>query len=343
MCLIVIMLSFSITGCAKGVMYPHPEVETKVTTKEGGDIFSVSGRTWKNVYGTVVRDDMEHGELRYEIYLPKNYDSKKEYPFLLYLHGGSIGYNRTQGITPWSRDLYEYSDYIADNIENCIIFAPQAPGTTKDDRELENAYWSGLSVAAILNGATVNKTDSSPYLRAVEKMMADFLETGISHGNNTYNIDASRLYLAGHSQGGIGSYSILKDCPDMFAAAIIGAGIGDPEAAKTWASTTPVRILHGTEDKTAVYGATEAMAEAVKDYPNVEIITLVGKDHNIKPSMYKVASGQESLAWMAKQQRKDDKPIGVAVALIVIIIVVAIAVIWFIKRKKLTEKANKKY
>lgn len=336
MCLIVTMFSFCMTTYAKGEMYPHPEVETDITSNEGEEK-SKSGRTWKKVYGTVLRSDMEYGELRYNVYLPENYDSKKEYPFLLYLHGGSMGYLRTEGITPWSKDLYGYADNIADNIEDCIIFAPQAPGVPKGTKELRKAYWSGLASLEVGN-ASQDKTDSSPYLRAAEKMMADFLETGISYGKDTYNIDASRVYVAGHSMGGIGTYTILRDCPGMFAAAIIGAGIGNPDSVDLWATDTSVRIFHGTKDSTISYECTEVMAEALEEYPNVEIIPLEGVGHDIKPFMYEIGPGQDSLSWMAEQVRDENGHMPVVVAIIVVVVVAVVAAIWMIKRRKASNK-----
>ncbi|MBQ7037075.1 MAG: hypothetical protein IJN74_06270 [Clostridia bacterium] len=109
-------LTFSAATNAQGVMYPHPEVETEITVHEEGTLKNVSGRVWKTIAGEVVRPDMEHGALRYNVYLPENFDSKKEYPILLYLHGSSMGYRRNSKITPWSRDLETYSELIAKGI-----------------------------------------------------------------------------------------------------------------------------------------------------------------------------------------------------------------------------------
>lgn len=334
-CLIVMLLSFSMTSYAKGVMYPHAEVKTEITSNEG-EQKSQSGRTWKTVYGTALRPDMEYGELRYTVYLPENYDSKKEYPFLLYLHGGSTGYIRCEGLTVWENDLNHYAENFAEAIEDVIIFAPQAPGTPSDARELKNAYWSGIASAEIKT-TSEDKTDSSPYLRAAEKLMADFLKTGISYGKNTYNIDSSRLYVAGHSMGGIGTYTILRDCPGMFAAAIIGAGIGDPDSVDLWADT-PVRIIHGTKDSTIPYKSTQVMAVALKEYPNVEIKLLQGEGHTIKPFMYQGGGGKDNLSWMAQQVRDEAVDMRVAVAIIVVIIASAVVAIWIIKRRKASKK-----
>lgn len=295
-CALSIMLMSFVTVCAQGVMYPHPEVETEIAISDEGEIKNFYGRKWKTVTGEVVRADMEYGELRYSVYLPEGYDINKEYPILLFLHGGSIGYLRNAETSPWSKDLDMYSEPIARGIEDCIILAPQAPGTPYSNN-VGNTYWSGLSSEEMLDGATINVYDSSPYLRATEKLMAEFFENGISHKGNTYKIDTSRVYLAGHSQGGVGSFSILKDCPEIFTAAIIGAGIGDPDAADLW-KNTPVRIIHGTKDAKITYKAAELMQAAIKDHPNSKLIT-VDDGHDIKPYMYT----EENFSWMAKQDR----------------------------------------
>lgn len=333
-CMFAMSLSLSTVSYAqKGEIYPHPEVKTEISVNEGEEKAD-SGRVWKTVYGEALRPDMTNGELRYTVYLPENYDSKKEYPFLLYLHGGSMGYLRTTGITPWSKDLgggLQYAEIIAANIEDCIIFSPQVPGTKHNQNEEKTAYWSGISPSEILSGATENKSNSSPYLRAAEKMIADFVEKGISYGENTYTVDGSRLYVVGHSQGGIGTYTILRDCPGVFAAAIIGAGIGDPESVDLW-KDTPVRIFHGMLDFTVSYEACEIMAEALKDYPNAEIFPLENADHNIKPYMYTA----ENFSWMAKQDRdkSESAPVIILILITVIVLAAGIAAFWMIKKRK---------
>lgn len=302
-----LMLLFCQTAFAQSKMYPHPEVKTEVTTNEGEQKTS-SERVWKTLYGEVTREDMEHGELRYTVYLPENYDSNKEYPFLLYLHGGSIGYHRSNGKTPWTTDLgnSKYAESIANSIEDCIIFAPQAPGAPQAIKDAKNAYWSEFPSGNV-STHTTNKTPSSPYLRAVEKMMEGFLEKGISHNGNVYTVDASRVYVAGHSMGALGTFSILKDCPEVFAAALIGSGIGDPDSVDLW-KDTPVRIIHGTNDTTVPYKAAEVMIEAVKDNPSAEIITLVNGDHNIKPYLYGADwddGANDNFVWMATKDRDN--------------------------------------
>ena len=109
--------------------------------------------------------------------------------------------------------------------------------------------------------------------------------------------------------GGIGTYTILRDCPDVFAAAMIGAGIGDPETVDTW-KDTPVCIYHGTNDTTIPYESTKVMAAALGDTGNVEIETLDGVGHNIKQYMYLRMNEEgksESFSWMAEQRKTSKK------------------------------------
>ena len=288
---------------------PHTEMEMELTREEGETKSLSSDRIWKTISGAACRQDMEHGELRYSIYLPEGYDSKTEYPLLLYLHGGDLGYHRSGGYTPWAKELNgfdeAYAEIIAEAIDNCIIFVPQAPGAPREVKDAVGAYWSGMPTGMV-GSATVDKSESSSYLRAVEKMMAEFLEKGISHSGNVYSVDASRLYVTGHSMGAIGTYTILRDCPDMFAAAIIGAGIGDPESVDFW-KNTPVRIYHGTNDKVIPYESTRVMAAALENNENAEIRTLEGVGHSIQSYMYLMMNEEgksESFSWMAEQSRE---------------------------------------
>ena len=174
---------------AQGAIYPHPEVETEITVDEEGTVTNNSGRVWNTIKGEVVRPDMEFGALRYRVFLPENYDSSIEYPILVYLHGGSIGYRRGE-VTPWSKDLARYSEQVAKGIENCIILAPQAPGNSVSGQPTKNAYWSGLEV---VSGSTVDNSDASPYLRGVQRLLSSYLKKGISYKENTYKVDVTRV------------------------------------------------------------------------------------------------------------------------------------------------------
>ena len=338
LCILMMLFMMCSTATAQGVLYPHPAVETELT-KEEGTVRAASGRRWKAVTGEVRRQDMEHGELRYEVYLPENYDSTKLYPLVLFLHGGSIGYLRSNGHTPWTNQLTKYSENFYEAMGECIIFAPQAPGAVQSDSKAIGAYWSEMPTGLVGTEVKDNSA-ASPYLMAVEKMLSDFLEEGIPYGENLYKIDQMRLYVTGHSMGGIGTYTILRDCPDVFAAAIIGAGIGDPDSVEKWRNTK-VRILHGTEDRVIPYKSTETMEKALGTAKNAEIIALEGMGHDIQSFMYAltdVGGRNENLVWMAAQKFKEQDSarymLWILIAVVAGVAVIAGA-IWVLKRRKL--------
>ena len=339
-CIVTALLLFGNAVYAEGTMYPHPEAAMELTTEED-TVTSESGREWRKLFGTAVRPAMEYGELRYEIYLPEKYSSKKEYPILLYLHGGDLGYNRSGGDTPWMKELngwIQIGELVSETIKDCIIFAPQAPGLPKGVSSTPGSYWSKLPGRMVAT-ATIDNSESSPYLRAVEKMMADFLEKGISHGGEVYTVDSSRLYVTGHSMGSIGTYTVLRDCPDMFAAAIIGAGIGDPDTVESW-KNTPVRIFHGTRDKIIPIKSSERMAEALQKANALDAVftPLEGAEHDIEWLMFGPKNNEEkseTFSWMAKQRlgKRNNSFLYVGIAAVIVVIAV-ITVIWATKRKK---------
>ncbi len=344
-CMVIALLMLCSAVHAGGMMYPHPEVAMELTTEEDR-VTAESGREWRKLSGTAVRPDMEHGELRYEIYLPEKYSSKKEYPVLLYLHGGNLGYVRGKG-TAWSTELngwMQVGELVSETIKDCIIFAPQAPGVPSGVHGVAGGYWSNLASGMVYT-TLADKNESSPYLRAVEKMMADFLEKGISHGGEVYTVDSTRLYVAGHSLGAVGTYTLLRDCPDMFAAAIIGAGVGDPETVEKW-KDTPVRIFHGTKDRIIPIKPSELMAEALQkaNAKDAVFTPLEGAEHAIEPLMFCTKNDEgksEVFSWMAKQQlgKGDSQHTSLYVGIAVVIAVLLVVSVVYVLKKKKSKKA----
>jgi predicted peptidase len=78
-----------------------------------------------------------------------------------------------------------------------------------------------------------------------------------------FPIDAGRIYVAGQSDGGYGTWNVITQRPDVFAAAIPLCGGGDPEMAVRIASM-PLWVFHGRRD--TVIPATESreMIEAIQ-------------------------------------------------------------------------------
>ncbi|MCL2298787.1 MAG: prolyl oligopeptidase family serine peptidase [Firmicutes bacterium] len=163
--------------------------------------------------------------LPYRIYIPENYGAAQRYPLVLYLHGmGERGDDNRLHISKNSvmETLLEPEARAA---YPCIVLAPQCP---------ESDFWPGLAPA-----------------------LMGLLE----HTKAAYAIDPARIYVTGLSMGGFGTWAMLTDYPDYFAAAVPICG-GDPEAAPLFRHV-PLWAFHGAKDTTVYPDATRGMVAAL--------------------------------------------------------------------------------
>ena len=151
-----------------------------------------------------------------KIHIPKDYDSKKKYPFILTLHGYTSNSRGQLRFFPLEK-LAEKYDF--------IYCAPDGI-----DRS-----WNATDACCDWR----KSVDDSKYLRNL-----------IINAINKYNIDKKRVYITGLSNGGFMSYRMAHDHSDLITAIIPFAGVGFDQ----WPSNpkNPVSVLHihGTKDRT---------------------------------------------------------------------------------------------
>ena len=131
---------------------------------------------------------------------------------VIYLHGGSSkgDDNETQMQEPGINSI---SNWLYTNSRKAIMLVPQCP---------QNMSWLGTMQDAIVN----------------------LLQTYIDHGV----ADASKVYIFGGSMGGTGTWNMLSNHPELFAAAMPVAG--NPTGLNAEAvSKTPLYTVMGTADK----------------------------------------------------------------------------------------------
>ena len=77
----------------------------------------------------------------------------------------------------------------------------------------------------------------------------------IEEAQQVYNIDAKRVYLMGHSNGGFMSYRMVCERSDLITAIVTLAGSTFDDPADCQPATLPVSVLHvhGTDDQTVPY------------------------------------------------------------------------------------------
>jgi predicted peptidase len=215
-------------------------------------------------------------KLAYRILYPQKFDKSKKYPIKLFLHGirerGNDNESQLTYVDKVFLNKKNFKDYPS------IVVFPQAPLTDN---------WSSV----IRDGNTLSFPENDPptnSLNLVIKLMDSLT-------NESY-ADRKRIYLSGLSNGGMGSFELLKHRPNMFASAVIICGGGNPTWAKEFAKSTPVWIAHGSNDQVVKPDFSLKMVEAIINEGGSPKVTFFENVyHN---SWDYVFSDAEYLKWM---------------------------------------------
>ena len=136
-------------------------------------------------------------------------------------------------------------------------------GMGGDENSMFSGYDGVLEPAAQKHGFIVvcpkGRQPASMYRGSAEQDVMDV----IVEVRRDYDIDASRIYLMGHSMGGYGTWSVAMDHPDLFAAIGPISGGGDING-MVKIKTVPEYVVHGNNDKTVNVEQSRRMVEAGK-------------------------------------------------------------------------------
>jgi predicted peptidase len=180
-------------------------------------------------------------ELPYRLLRPKDYQSAKRYPLILFLHGaGERGKDNRAQLVHGMKDFA--SDEIRDKYP-CVVVAPQCPA----DAQWVDTPWSA-DAHTMPAQPTVPMRQTLALLETLEK---------------EFSIDARRVYVTGLSMGGFGAWDAVQRQPRRFAAAVPVCGGGDVAQAKTIAHI-PVWAFHGGADTVVKPKRSRDMIEALR-------------------------------------------------------------------------------
>jgi len=180
--------------------------------------------------------------LRYRLFVPKDYDSSRSYPIVLFLHGGL-----QRGKAKWNPATATGAKFCAAERRQaknpCFVMVPTAP-------KYEN--W----------GSVFEGGPSRTLLNVIEALDAVEAE---------FNIDKRREYVTGLSGGGKGTWIAILSHPGRFAAAIplCARQSMKPEEADLKKPANLVRDLplwlwHGAKDQKNPVANSRLMFEALK-------------------------------------------------------------------------------
>lgn len=179
-------------------------------------------------FGGVSAQTIDAGRGEVALVVPSDYDAGKPAPLIMLIHG--YGSNGAAQDSLWKiaaqADTYGF------------LFI--APNGTKEASEEKRPFWNATGACCDFYETGV---DDSAYLLKV-----------IDEVKKHYSVDANRVYVMGHSNGGFMSHRMALDHPDTIAAiaALNGAAPLELPGPKP---ERPVNILHihGTVDRLNSY------------------------------------------------------------------------------------------
>lgn len=235
--------------------------------------------------GFMDRSVVVNGETyRYQVFVPRDFDSKKKWPVVLFLHG--VGERGDDGLKQTDIGI-AHAIRLDESRFPLVVVMPQC---RKDKR------W-------------IHPEMQAQALAALEQSVREF------HGDRT------RIYLNGLSMGGYGTWDMTAKYPGKFAAYVpICGGIygppkvpearvavaADPNISDPYAETarrigtTPIWIFHGAADDTVPVEESRKMAQALQAaHANVRYTEYPDVKHN---SWDKAYSEPELIPWLLSQK-----------------------------------------
>ena len=221
------------------------------------------------------------GEMPYRLLLPQNYNPKKNYPLLVFLHGAGergsdnalqLVHGGALFLTPENRENFPV-----------IVAFPQCP---------KDSYWA--KIAGRNPFRFFKKKPDNPQL--------DLLEEWIDWLANTYAVHPDQVYVGGLSMGGMGTLELLYRNPTKFAAAFAICGGVDP----SWAAQiqhTPLWLFHGQKDKVVPYEFSADLYVALKQInAPVRFTTYPSYNHNSWDAAFQEPN---FLTWLLAHTKKQ--------------------------------------
>jgi predicted peptidase len=138
----------------------------------------------------------------------------------------------------------------------------------------------------------------------------------LEYVKKNYKIDEDRVYLAGYSMGGYGTWACATAYPKTFAAIAPIAGGGDPRKAEA-IKHLPIWVFHGRKDTRVPHKKSQDMVEALKSKgaKKVKFTSYPDQGHNRvlglaigNPKLYKWLASHSRVKPKAKTRPRPKRP-----------------------------------
>ena len=221
----------------------------------------------------------ETGErLPYALFVPSNYDAARQWPVMVGLHGWGRPYDWLMG--------YEGMIDFAQR-DGVIMVTPLGYRSTASF----GAPLLPLPPATRPPAAGRTAAQERALTKEVESLppnIRDLSEKDVMHVlevvRKDFNIDPNRIYLWGHSMGGIGTFHLAAKYPDMWAALAVAApGLTavEPDQLRRF-QHIPILVLQGDADQTVSPAVTRESVSRMKQLGmECVYVEVRGGDHSL--------------------------------------------------------------
>ena len=181
----------------------------------------------------VYKDPKTGTSVKYNLYIPKNYDKNKKYPLVLFMHDMGVLSEDTKTTLLQGNGAISFATPEEQAKHEAFVLAPQYSRQVVDD-----------------NG------DITSDLDATVNLIRDYLLL-------KYSIDEKKLYATGQSMGGMMAIVMNYKYPELFAASYLVACQWDPKEVSTMAKNN-LWITVSTGDVKAYPGMNAITSELIK-------------------------------------------------------------------------------
>jgi poly(3-hydroxybutyrate) depolymerase len=177
--------------------------------------------------------------LPYRMYVPTSYNGSKTFPLIIALHG--LGGTEDAFFENYGKALPPLAES-----HGYIVAAPLG-------YRVDGSYGWGLGTAP-----------ADPATKRTQELSEQDVMQVLQHVRQQYKIDEQRIYLMGHSMGGIGTWKIAPKYPEIWAAIAPISGSGAPAVLER-IRTVPEIIVHGDADPTVNVAGSRNMVTKLKE------------------------------------------------------------------------------
>jgi predicted peptidase len=242
----------------------------------------VASRLASRMLGRVYTDPVSGNVMPWRLYIPPGATGgSRRLPLVLVLHGG--GERGNDNFRQLDASVQFLLSDALQGIEPVMVLAPQA---------------------AVRTGWVNYPNLGPPYTNFDQRQIpqSENIKTAIRLLREVaaeYHADASRIYLTGMSMGGEGSWDAVSYYPQLFAAALILNGAGDPRAMAR-VTQVPIRFYHGSADPITPVANSRELAARLRELGALaRYEEFPGASHDIRERVYT----RENFAWLLHQTR----------------------------------------